>query len=220
MQGVGQGVGLWSCSMWMDTCTAIVKCACACSITPNCALLLLLPPITRLHPPRCRLPAAEAAELSLAALIAGGQLDPVQWAGRQAADGRALRVGQLTGPLSSAAALLWRVVCEALFGDAVSKGLAAAATSGANAAMEAAAAAERHEVRAVQLGTMSVKPLSIPPSPCCGYERTVCNSDASGSKLVLCHHRALSDIRKCCTAPCRRTLTSTYSTSTPPCPFP
>lgn len=90
---------------------------------------------------------ADAAELALRSLIAAGKLEPVVWAERQVQEGRMLRVGSLLGPLSSAAALLWRVVCEELYGEAVSKGLAAAATSGANAGMEAAAAAKRHEVR-------------------------------------------------------------------------
>jgi hypothetical protein len=41
-----------------------------------------------------------------------------------------------------------RVMCEWLRTDAISKGLAAAATGGARAAVQAAGAAERHEVRA------------------------------------------------------------------------
>uniref|UniRef100_A0A383VSX8 Nuclear condensin complex subunit 3 C-terminal domain-containing protein n=1 Tax=Tetradesmus obliquus TaxID=3088 RepID=A0A383VSX8_TETOB len=43
-------------------------------------------------------------------------------------------------------ALMWRCLCEWLRSDAISKGLAAAATGGARAAVQAAVAAERHEV--------------------------------------------------------------------------
>ncbi|KAF6263324.1 nuclear condensing complex subunit [Scenedesmus sp. NREL 46B-D3] len=51
--------------------------------------------------------------------------------------------GQLLTPHE---ALMWRCLCEWLRSDAISKGLAAAATGGARAAVQAAAAADRHEV--------------------------------------------------------------------------
>lgn len=45
-----------------------------------------------------------------------------------------------------------RCLCEWLRNDAISKGLAAAATGGARAAVQAAVAAERHEVSLKVLG--------------------------------------------------------------------
>lgn len=48
-------------------------------------------------------------------------------------------------------ALMWRCLCQWLRSDAINRGLAAAATGGARAAVQAATAAERHEVRTYAL---------------------------------------------------------------------
>lgn len=48
-------------------------------------------------------------------------------------------------------ALMWRCLCQWLRSDAINRGLAAAATGGARAAVQAATAAERHEVRTCAL---------------------------------------------------------------------
>ncbi|KAK9811687.1 hypothetical protein WJX72_008386 [[Myrmecia] bisecta] len=87
----------------------------------------------------------DEAELALKALLAAGALKAISLAHEASASGTGLRRRPEAELMSSEETLLWRVVCEALQGDATTKGRAAAATSGANARVEAAAAGERLE---------------------------------------------------------------------------
>lgn len=90
----------------------------------------------------------EEAELALKALMDSGRLNAVHIAKLAGEEGLGLRADFASGGanlLSGEEALFWRVVCECLATEATSKGLAAAATAGAAANIEAAAAGDRLE---------------------------------------------------------------------------
>ncbi|GBF88417.1 hypothetical protein Rsub_01129 [Raphidocelis subcapitata] len=96
---------------------------------------------------------ADAAALALEGLLESGAIDASALASSAAAEGRGLRAAAAAAQgsgggkavLEPAEALLWRVVCEWLHRTAVSEGLSAASTSGAAAAVRAAAATARHD---------------------------------------------------------------------------
>jgi len=87
------------------------------------------------------------AESALTALLDSGRLSAVHIAKLASEEGLGLRADFAGGaPLMGCEeALFWRVVCQNLSSEATSKGLAAAATAGAAANIEAAAAGDRLE---------------------------------------------------------------------------
>ena len=85
------------------------------------------------------------SELMLQALLDAGVLSAVELAEAAAKDGAGLRAPASGPPLSPEAALLWRVVIEALHSEADSRGHAAAVTMGAEAQYELSRATQSTE---------------------------------------------------------------------------
>ena len=87
----------------------------------------------------------QVAELMVRELLDAGALDAVEFAEAAAKAGTGLRSPASSPPLSPEAALLWRVVVESLYGEADSRGHAAAVTMGAEAQYELSRATQSTE---------------------------------------------------------------------------